>query len=178
MTALGGWQPYRTVRCSPRRTPVAHSGQPWACSPSPGRGRELGPGGLARAVRPKPVRDRVEDATSATTDQVVLEARGLLQGRAIRGYPWLKRLQVWTTWKRCRSIPVGPEAGRFYSSASHAGTTIRCAFSTFPEGDAPSDRSDGLGLISVRERMLISLRDSGRTREPPPKGRQPPKRWE
>jgi hypothetical protein len=48
---------------------------------------ELGPGGLARAVdrsRPRPCLE----ATSATTDQVVLEARGLLQ---LTGYPKIPR---------------------------------------------------------------------------------------
>lgn len=49
-------------------------------------------------------RDRDLEATSATTDQVALEALGLLQ---LAGYPKIPRAETapgWTTWERCRSI--------------------------------------------------------------------------
>lgn len=53
--------------------------------------------------------------------------------RAIRRYPGLKRLQVWTTWERCRSKSAGPEAGRFYSRDHTEARLITCAFSTLPK---------------------------------------------
>jgi hypothetical protein len=104
---------------------------------------ELRPGGLARAVRPKSTADRGLEATSATTDQVALEARGLLQRV---GYPEIVRAETapgWTTWERCLSKSAGPEAGRFYSRGSHEGTEITVRFRR-SRRSTPSDYSDGL----------------------------------
>ena len=98
---------------------------------SPGREAELGPGGLARAEdrsRPRPWLE----ATSATTDQVALEALGLLQ---LAGYPKIPRAETapgWTTWERCLSSGQTRRSGR-----STPEVTLRhydqCAFSTLPK---------------------------------------------
>jgi hypothetical protein len=124
----------RTVVCSPKRARWFAVGQPRTGSLSPGREAELGPGGLARAEdrsRPRPLLE----ATSATTDQVALEALGLLQ---LAGYPKIPRAETapgWTTWKRCLSSGQTRRSGR-----STPEVTLRhydqCAFSTLP-GEHP-----------------------------------------
>lgn len=121
----------RTVVCSPRRARVVRS---WATanrSLSPGREAELGPGGLARAddrSRPRPWLE----ATSATTDQVALEALGLLQ---LAGYPKIPRAETapgWTTWERCLSSGQTRRSGRSTPEITRRHYD-QCAFSTLPK---------------------------------------------
>jgi hypothetical protein len=106
------------------------------------------------AVRPKSTADRGLEATSAATDQVALEALGLLQ---LAGYPKIPRAETapgWTTWERCRSKPAGPEAGRFLLQRSHAGTRINVRFRR-SRRSTPSDHSDG--LCSSRDALPSKL---------------------
>jgi hypothetical protein len=72
------------------------------------------------------------EATSATTDQVALEALGLLQ---LAGYPKMTRAETASrldTWERCLSSGQTRRSGR-----STPEVTCRhddhCAFSTLPE---------------------------------------------
>jgi hypothetical protein len=149
-------------------------GSQWATADgllSPGRERELGPGGLARLrcdrSRPRPCLE----ATSATTDQVALEALGLLQ---LGGYPKMSRAETapgfGQTWERCLSNSAGPEAGRFLLQSSHAGTRINVRFRR-SRRSTPPDFSDGLWLISRRSARASSVEPS-----PTSWGRRSPKR--
>ena len=98
---------------------------------SPGREAELGPGGLARAVdrsRPRPLLE----ATSATTDQVALEALGLLQ---LAGYPKIPRAETASrldTWERCLSSGQTRRSGRSTPEVTRR-QHDQCAFSTLPK---------------------------------------------
>jgi hypothetical protein len=109
---------------------------------SPGREAELGPGGLARAEdrsRPRPLLE----ATSATTDQVALEALGLLQ---LAGYPKIPRAETASRFGQPESaaVRVGRPGGlAALLQRSHAGTTISVRFRRSLRS-TPSDRSDGL----------------------------------
>lgn len=88
------------------------------------------------------VRDRVLEATSATTDQVALEALGLLQ---LTGYPKIPRAETapgWTTWKRCRSRGQARRPGRSTPEVTRR-HEIRVRFRR-SRRSTPSDRSDGL----------------------------------
>jgi hypothetical protein len=140
----------RTVVCSPKRARcvLAEAGtvvRSWATanrSLSPGREAELGPGGLARAEdrsRPRPWLE----ATSATTDQVALEALGLLQ---LAGYPKIPRAETASRFGQPGSaaVRVGrPEGLAALLQWSHSGTTISVRFRR-SRRSTPSDRSDGL----------------------------------
>jgi hypothetical protein len=78
------------------------------------------------------VRDRGLEATSATTDQVALEALGLLQ---LAGYPEIPRAETapgWTTWERCRSIGQARRPGRSTPEVTRRHDD-QCAFSTLPK---------------------------------------------
>jgi hypothetical protein len=87
-------------------------------------------------------RDRGLEATSATTDQVALEALGLLQ---LAGYPQIPRAETapgWTTW--CAAVQVGRPGGlAALLQRSHAGTMINVRFRR-SRRSTPSDSSDGL----------------------------------
>lgn len=92
-----------------------------------------GPGGPRSCGATEVDRDRGLEATSATTDQVALEALGLLQ---LAGYPRIARAETapgWTTWERCLSKPVGPEAGRSLLQRFTRRHGDQCAFSTLPK---------------------------------------------
>jgi hypothetical protein len=97
---------------------------------------ELGPGGLARAVRPKSFRDRGLEATSATTDQVVLEALGLLQPM---GYPKRVRVETAPGLDKPGSAVFRSRLARrlagFYSRGHTQALRSRCVFSA--PGGAP-----------------------------------------
>jgi len=91
--------------------------------------------------------------------------------RNFRRGSWLKRLQVWTTWKRCRSRPVHPEVSRSLLQISHADTSISVRF-RYSRRSTPPDFSDGHLPDSTREeRMLISpLSRAGAWKTYPRKG--------
>jgi hypothetical protein len=88
-------------------------------------------------------RDRVLEATSATTDQVALEALGLLQpGGSSEDVPGLKRLQVGQPGST--AVRVGRPGGlAALLQRSHEGTMIRVRF-RHSRRSTPSDCSDGL----------------------------------
>lgn len=77
-------------------------------------------------------RDRVLEATSATTDQVALEALGLLQ---LAGYPKIPRAETapgWTTWERCHSSGQTRRSGRSTPEVTRRHRD-QSAFSTLPK---------------------------------------------
>jgi hypothetical protein len=118
-------------QCSPERAQVVRSGQPRTGALSWKRA-ELGPGGLARAVRPKSTADRGLEATSATTDQVVLEALGLLQ-RA--GHPKMSRAETAPGLDKPGSAVFRSRLARRLAGSTPEVTRRhedQCAFSTLP----------------------------------------------
>jgi hypothetical protein len=83
------------------------------------------------------------EATSATTDQVALEALGLLQ---LAGYPKIPRAETASRFGQPGSaaVRVGrPEGLAALLQWSHSGTTISVRFRR-SRRSTPSDRSDGL----------------------------------
>jgi hypothetical protein len=112
-----------------------HLSRSWATasSLSPGREAEFDPEVSLGAVRPKSTADRDLEATSATTDQVALEARGLLQRVGHPGMVLAETAPGWTTWERCLSNPAGPEAGRLLLQRFTRRHGDQCAFSTLPK---------------------------------------------
>lgn len=149
---------------------MVRSGQPRADALSWKRA-ELGPGGLARVVRPKSTTTVLLEATSATTDQVALEALGLLQPV---GHPKMSRAETafrfGQTCKRCLSKPAGPEAGRFYSRGHTQARGSMCVFNA-PEG-APH-RISPMASGSCRDARAEQARLS---RPQQSWGRRPPRR--
>lgn len=158
----------RTVRVR-RSGHVMRSGQP-RIVPSPGRRRELRPGGLARGP------------TGAGPDRCCeLRQRPQIRWRwrreacsSPKKLP--KRLLAetapgWTTWKRCRSKPVHPEVPRTLLQISHADTSISVRFRC-PRRSTPPDLSDSHLPDSAREeRMLTSpLSRAGAWKTIPRKG--------
>ena len=114
---------------------------------SPGREAELGPGGLARAVdrsRPRPLLE----ATSATTDQVALEALGLLQ---LAGYPKIPRAETASRLDNLGALPfewADPEVWPLYSRGHTQAARSVCVFDA-PEGAPHRIAPMASGLISL-----------------------------
>jgi hypothetical protein len=137
----------RTVVCSPKRARWFAVGQPRTGSLSPGREAELGPGGLARAEdrsRPRPMLE----ATSATTDQVALEALGLLQ---LAGYPKIPRAETASRLDNLGALPfewADPEVWPLYSRGHTQATRSVCVFDA-PEGAPHRIAPMASGLISL-----------------------------
>lgn len=140
-----------------RSAHLLRSGQPRGL-PSPRRGLGRDP----EVVAPNRNVEYV-----STTDQVVLEARGLLPPERVPA-------ETAAGWKTCGSAfrgPARPEAARFYSSGHtktrRSGVRFRCS-----RRSTPSDRSDGHCLISVRRR-IAHRRDARPGRSPiePPRKR-------
>jgi len=78
-------------------------------------------------------RDRGLEATSATTDQVALEALGACSSWS--GYPQISRAETapgWTTWKRCRSSGQTRRSGRSTPEVTRRHND-QSAFSTLPK---------------------------------------------
>jgi hypothetical protein len=114
---------------------------------SPGREAELGPGGLARAEdrsRPRPLLE----ATSATTDQVALEALGLLQ---LAGYPKIPRAETASRLDNLGALPfewADPEVWPLYSRGHTQAARSVCVFDA-PEGAPHRITPMASGLISL-----------------------------
>jgi hypothetical protein len=114
---------------------------------SPGREAELGPGGLARAEdrsRPRPLLE----ATSATTDQVALEALGLLQ---LAGYPKIPRAETASRLDNLGALPfewANPEVWPLYSRGHTQAARSVCVFDA-PEGAPHRITPMASGLISL-----------------------------
>lgn len=111
---------------------MVRSGQPRAGALSWKRA-ELGPGGLARCGATEVDRDRGLEATSATTDQVALEALGLLQ---LAGYPKIPRAETASGLDKPGSAVFRSRLARRLAGSTPEVTRRhedQCAFSMLPK---------------------------------------------
>jgi hypothetical protein len=129
-----------------------HLSRSWATasSLSPGREAELRPGGLC-SVRCDRSRPRTVTWKLRQRPQIRWHWRreACFSGWAIRGWSWLKRLQVGQPGSAVFRIRLARRLAGFYSRGSHEGTEINVRFRR-SRRSTPSDYSDGHEFITRR----------------------------